>query len=310
MTGNSDSSFIQGIRNFSVHCSQSQSVIIFRREWWKFSHSKSRIYLAVLVPMIAGLILPFLGFSSLYELAQYLCVVIAIWLGASGAIISLVEEFEIIKRECQIGLVPIKYITGKTGFHVSLVAIQVFLLIFMSSVLPIIIQEATIHSIVSGSSTNIELASHIFFFFSVLISSIVGVGIGLLLSSLAIFAEKGTGSRSATAALPLFMILMIILTVSEGSEPSSNLPISSNEETIKEKIVSLRANLSYLTPMGWSHRAAKLHEEISSEKNDNKKGLYKWIQTNSIVLGMFLVYWILCMFIMNYHLSRRKSVAP
>jgi ABC-type multidrug transport system ATPase subunit/ABC-type multidrug transport system permease subunit len=170
--------------------------------------------------------------TSFGELAQkmpivhFLMVVAAIWFGCNNAARDIVGEWTIYKRERMVTLKLFSYVFSKLAVLLALCTLQ------CGSLLGIVYLVCGLHS------------NFMYDFLVLLLSSMIGVGLGLCISALSKTTE------SAIALLP--MVLLPIIALGGGMRPVYLMP-------------KVGQAISMAIPSRWSFEANLLHEAAARE---------------------------------------------
>ncbi len=159
--------------------------------------------------------------SEKLPIVHFLMVVAAIWFGCNNAARDIVGEWTIYKRERMVTLKLIPYVFSKLAVLLGLCIFQI------GSMLAIVYFSCGLHSNFGWD------------FLVLLLSSMIGAGLGLAISALS------KTNESAIAMLPL--VLLPIIALGGGMRPIYLMP-------------KLGQDLSVVIPSRWSFEANILHE--------------------------------------------------
>ncbi|MGD0799753.1 MAG: FHA domain-containing protein [Terracidiphilus sp.] len=182
----------------------------------------------VIYPLRAG---HFDELAQKLPLAQFLMVVAAIWFGCNNAARDIVGEWTIYKRERMVTLKLVPYIFSKFAVLMALCFLQ------CASMLAIVYLTCGLHG------------SFLDAFLVLLLSSLIGAGLGLAISALA------KTNESAIALLPV--VLLPIIALGGGMRPIYLMPKAGQI-------------ISSIIPSRWSFEANLLHETTASEWGGTK----------------------------------------
>jgi len=164
--------------------------------------------------------------SQKLPIVHFLMVVAAIWFGCNNAARDIVGEWTIYKRERMVTLKLFPYVFSKLAVLLGLCAFQ------CGSMLAIVYFSCNLHS------------NFLYDFAVLLLSSMIGAGLGLCISALS------KTNESAIALLPV--VLLPIIALGGGMRPVYLMPKAGQI-------------ISTIIPSRWSYEANLLHESAAGD---------------------------------------------